>query len=113
MIESYDFGRIVIDGITYTKDLMILGERIKDDWWRKEGHALHTSDIADDVEEFTPEVVIIGTGYMGMMKVQTETKQYIQHKGTELFVEKTKRACELFNGLSKSKRVLAGLHLTC
>jgi hypothetical protein len=113
LIESYDFGRIVIDGIAYTEDLMILGQRIKDNWWRKEGHALHTSDIEHAVEELTPEVVVIGTGYMGMMKVQRETKQYIQNKGIELLVERTQKACELFNTLSKSKRVLAGFHLTC
>ena len=113
LIQAYDFGRIVIDGITYTNDLLILGERIKENWWRKEGHALHISDIEDAVEEFTPEVVIIGTGYMGMMKVPSETRSYLQDKGIELLVEKTRKACELVNILSKSKRLLTGLHLTC
>ena len=113
MIEAYDFGRIVIDGTIYTNDLLILEQRIKENWWRKEGHALHTSDIKDAVEEFAPEVVVIGTGYMGMMKVSSETRLYVQNKGIELLVEKTKEACELVNTLSKSKQVLAGLHLTC
>jgi hypothetical protein len=113
LIESYDFGRIVIHGITYTNDLVILGQSIKENWWRKEGHVLHTSDIKDAVEEFAPEVVVIGTGYMGMMKVSGETRLYVQKKGMELLVEKTKKACELVNSLSESKRVLAGLHLTC
>jgi hypothetical protein len=111
LIEAYDFGRIIIHGITYTSDLVI--QRIKENWWRKEDHALHTSDIKDAVEEFAPEVVVIGTGYMGMMKVSSETRLYVQNKGIELLVEKTKEACELVNTLSKSKRVLAGLHLTC
>jgi len=113
LIESYDFGRIVIDGATYTTDVIILGQRIKDNWWRKDGHVLHVSDINYAVEEFAPEVIIIGTGYMGMMKVPRETVQYFQTKGIELQVKKTKEACELFNALSKSKRVLVGLHLTC
>lgn len=113
LIEEYDFGRIVVDGTIYTNDLLILGERIKENWWRKEGHALHISDIKDAIEEFMPEVVVIGTGYMGMMKVSSETRLYYQRKGIELLVEKTKKACELVNTLSKSKRVLAGLHLTC
>jgi hypothetical protein len=30
-----------------------------------------------------------------------------------LLIGKTEKACELFNTLSTSKRVLAGLHLTC
>lgn len=113
LIEAYDFGRIVIHGITYTNDVVILGQKIKDNWWRKEGHVLHISDIKDAVEEFAPEVVIIGTGYTGMMKVSSETSLYIQNKGIELLVQKTKKACELVNTLSNSKRVFAGLHLTC
>ena len=113
LIEAYDFGRIVIHGVTYTNDVVILGQKIKDNWWRKEGHVLYTSDIKDAVEEFAPEVVIIETGYTGMMKVSSETRLYIQNKGIELPVQKTKKACELVNTLSKSKRVLAGIHLTC
>jgi len=74
---------------------------------------LHISDIEDAVEEFTPEVVIIRTGYMGMMKVPSETRSYLQDKGIELLVEKTRKACELVNILSKSKRLLTGLHLRC
>ena len=113
LIESYDFGRIVIDGVTYTTDVIVLGDRVKDSWWRNEGHVLHVSDISDAVEAFAPEVVIVGTGYMGMMKVPKETAQYFQTRGIELHVKKTKEACGLFNTLSKSKRALAGLHLTC
>jgi len=113
LIESYDFGRIVIHGVNYTTDVIVMADRIKDNWWRKEGHVLHVSDIDDAVEQFAPEAVIVGTGYMGMMKVPKETAQYFQTKGIELHVKKTKEACGLFNALSKSKRVLAGLHLTC
>jgi hypothetical protein len=45
LIEACDFGRIIIHGITYTNDLVVLGERIEENWCRKEGHVLHTSDI--------------------------------------------------------------------
>jgi hypothetical protein len=69
---------------------------------------LYPSDIEDTVEGFKPQVVMRGTGQMGMMRVKAETKQYFQEKGIELLA-----SCELFNTLSKSKRVLAGLHLTC
>jgi hypothetical protein len=34
---------------------------------------MHISDIKAPVEEFAPEVVVVGTGYMGMMKVSSET----------------------------------------
>ena len=46
------------------------------------------------------------------MEVPEETREYIRSKGVEIIVEKTKKACELFNEL-KNKRVVAALHLTC
>ena len=113
MIESYDFGSIVINGTRYTSDIIITGDKIQASWRRKEGHVLHASDMRAALEEFLPEVVVIGTGYAGMMKVPKETKDYLQTKGIELLVERTEKACGLFNTLSKSKRVLAALHLTC
>ena len=36
-IESYEFGRMAIDGKAYTKDLILLPDRILDGWWRQEG----------------------------------------------------------------------------
>lgn len=113
MIESYDFGRIVIDAVVYTSDVIIMGKKVAANWRRSEGHVLHASDVSHALEEFTPEVTVIGTGYMGMMKVPEETRQYFQDKRVEFLIEKTRRACELFNALSRTKRALAALHLTC
>jgi len=62
--------------------------------------------------EDKPEVLIIGTGMYGAMEVPEETREYIRSKGVEIIVEKTKKACELFNEL-KDKKVVAALHLTC
>jgi hypothetical protein len=113
LIESYDFGSIVINGTRYRSDIIITGDKIQAIWRRREGHVLHASDMRDTLEEFLPEVVVIGTGYAGMMSVPRETKDFLQTKGIELLVERTEKACRLFNTLSKSKRVLAALHLTC
>lgn len=113
MIESYDFGRIVIGGVVYTSDVIIMGKKVAANWRRNEGHVLHVSDVSHALEEFTPEVAAIGTGYMGMMEVPKETKEYFTDKGVELLIEKTRKACELFNTLSRTKRALAALHLTC
>ncbi|OQY18037.1 MAG: hypothetical protein B6I35_13630 [Anaerolineaceae bacterium 4572_32.2] len=45
-IESYRFGRIIIDGQTHSKDVIILPDRVIENWWRQEGHALHLDDLA-------------------------------------------------------------------
>ncbi len=82
-------------------------------WMRKEGHLLKVTDISQAIEESAPEVAIVGTGYDGMMCVPEETKLYFQRQGIELLVEKTREACDAFNVLSRTKRTLAALHLTC
>ena len=113
LIEAYDFGRIVIDGVTYTSDVIIMGKKVEADWWREQGHALEVADISPPLEKFLPEIAIVGTGYMGMMEVPRETRQYFQDKNVELLVENTGKACELFDDLPRAKRALAALNLTC
>ena len=112
MIDSYDFGRIVVDGKAYTSDMIIFPDKVKDNWWRKEGHALHIEDIESVIKE-KPEVLIVGTGNYGLLKVLQETKEYIESKGIELIVEPTEKACEMYNEVSKDKKAVAVLHLTC
>ena len=113
MIESYDFGRIVVDRKEYTTDLIIFPNRVKAGWWRKQGHRLDIEDIEEVVEE-RPQVLIVGTGYSGLMKVPAETKRYLEEQGIELIIQPTKQACETYNELIQSgKRAVAAFHLTC
>ena len=114
MIDSYDFGIIVIDGKRYTSDVIIFQDHINDNWWRKEGHRLGIEDIGEIIDA-KPDVLIIGTGHSGLMRVPEETRGFIESKGIEMIIEKTKEACERYNNYKKSglKRVVAALHLTC
>ncbi len=111
-IDSYEFGRIVIDGRKYTQDVIISGDKIRDKWWRKEGHMLHKEDIGEILDE-EPEVLIIGTGAYGVMKVSGEVTELLESRGIEFRIEKTGDACRLYNEISKEKNVVAALHLTC
>jgi len=112
MIESYSFGQIMIFGKRYTTDVIILPDRVKDDWWRKEGHRLNIDDLRD-VMQAQPEVLVVGTGYFGLMKVPSEVRDYLISRGIELVVENTKEACKSYNRLASTKRVVAAFHLTC
>ncbi|RLG33351.1 hypothetical protein DRN97_05235 [Methanosarcinales archaeon] len=112
MIDSYDFGRIVVDGKAYRSDVIVFPDQVKDNWWRKEGHTLHIEDIEPVVKE-EPEVLIVGTGKYGILKVLPETKEYIESKRIELIIEVTDRACKIYNALSKDRKTVAALHLTC
>jgi hypothetical protein len=112
MIDSYDFGRIVINGRQYITDLIVFPDRVEDGWWRKEGHNLHVKDLDEAIKD-NPEVLVVGTGYSGLMKVPAETKEYVESKGIELIAQNTAEACKTFNRLVKSKKVVAALHITC
>jgi len=111
-IDSYSFGSLVIDGKTYTSDVIIYPGRVDPSWWRKEGHRLQISDLAD-VLNAKPQILILGTGYSGMMVVPKETENYIRSQGVDVHVATTARAVELFNTMQGKKTVIAALHLTC
>ena len=112
MIDDYDFGKIDIDGTTFTNDVIIYPDRIQDQWRRKDGHVLSRADVESIVKE-QPEVLIVGTGKYGVMNVPEQTRHYIESKGIKMLAEPTKRACELYNQIAQEKRTIAALHLTC
>jgi hypothetical protein len=112
IIDSYEFGVIVINGRRYSSDVIIYPDRIKDDWWRKEGHQLCIDDLEDVIEE-NPDVIVVGKGNPGLMRVLPETEEYIKSKGIKFIIQSTKEACKTYNQLSSSQKVIALLHLTC
>lgn len=112
MIDSYSFGRMVIDGQAYTSDLIIYPDHIAHSWWRKSGHKLCVEDI-EDVFKLEPEVLVIGTGFAGLMKVDKEVEKYAQSKGMALIVDRTKNAVQKFNEISAKNKTVAAFHLTC
>jgi hypothetical protein len=111
-IESYQFGRIVIDGQAHHKDVIILPGRVIGGWWRKEGHALHPEDL-EAVFEAAPEVLVVGQGAFGLMRVTDETEQALREAGIELIALPTGEAVETHNRLRDERAVAAALHLTC
>ncbi len=112
MIESYAFGRMDVDGRTYTSDLIIFPGRINDSWWRKSGHIVCLEDI-EDVFKAEPEVLVIGTGFYGIVKVEEEVKSRARSQGIELIIEKTKKAVQGFNEFAPKKKTIGAFHLTC
>jgi hypothetical protein len=112
MIESYSFGKIVIDGKQYATDVIIFPDHVQDSWWRKEGHVLTIEDLKD-VLQAKPEVLIVGTGYFGFMKVPNEVKEHLASMKIQLIVENTREAYKTYNRLASTKRTVAAFHLTC
>ena len=112
MIDSYDFGEVVIDGNRYTSDVIIYPGGIRDQWFRREGHKLSTDDLGDVLDKM-PDVIVVGTGNPGLMRVLPETEKLIESKGIKLIVQPTREACRTYNQLTPSQKVVALLHLTC
>ncbi len=114
-INGYSFGKITIDGKDYTSDVIIYPDRVDSSWWRKEGHYLQPVDLRDIITS-KPDVLIIGTGHDGIMRVPEDTLGFIKSKGIEVHIGMTSRALELFNQMQSEKsdkRIIAALHLTC
>ena len=112
MVDSYSFGRMVISGNIYTSDLIILPDRINSSWWRKTGHHLCLEDLEEILDQ-NFDVLIIGTGYLGLMKIDEEVIQHARSVGFELIIENTEQAVDKFNTISPQKKTIAAFHLTC
>jgi hypothetical protein len=112
-IDSYQFGRIVVDGTTYQQDLIIAGNTVCPDWWRKQGHSLTIEDLRSVIEA-KPAILVVGCGASGIMQVPEQTRQVLEADGVQLEALNTHKAVERFNELSQQgANVAAALHLTC
>ena len=112
MIDSYSFDNTTIDGKKFTKDLIIFPEKINSNWRRKTGHLLTETDITE-ILDYKPEVLIIGTGASGLMKVDDKLKEKLKALEIEFVIKKTAEAVTEYNRVYKDKKVVCALHLTC
>jgi hypothetical protein len=111
-IDSYRFGHIVIDGEAHSNDVIILPGRVIGDWWRREGHVLHTEDL-DPVFEAAPSTLVVGQGANGRMRVPAQTRRALEDAGIEVVAADTDQAMEEYNRRRDGGNVAAALHLTC
>ena len=112
LIESYSFGSIVIDGQRYSSDVLVHSDGVQDGWWRREGHHLQLEDL-DDIVQRSPDVLVIGTGTFGKMKVCSELKADLERRGIGVIAARTPVAVREYNELRNEGEVVAALHLTC
>lgn len=114
MIEKCAFGTMTINGKRFTSDLMIFPDgRIRDRWWRTEGHRLSLQDIMPLVES-APRFIVAGMGIYGQMKADPGLEAALKAKGISLITDRTEDAARRFNELHhKQEGVAACFHLTC
>ena len=113
MIDDYAFGRVTIDGTTYTSDVIIYPDHVDASWWRQEGHRLQPDDLTEAFAA-EPAVLVVGQGNPGLMRVPGATRQVVAERGIELVACKTDAACRRYNQLTaEGRKTVAALHLTC
>jgi hypothetical protein len=111
-IQDYRFGFIIIDGQSYSSDVIVHPQGVEPGWWRAQGHILGLADLKPILDR-SPEIVVVGTGASGMLVVPEETLGEIRRRNIRSVVEGTERACQIYNELSPLGRTVAALHLTC
>ncbi len=112
MIDKFSFGKLKIKHETYEdSDIIIFwdGEIIE----KEKTHNLTERELEDIILK-EPEVIVIGTGSSGMVKIDPEVEKTIKNEQIDLIKEPTEKAVEIFNNLLKQKKRVAGyFHLTC
>ncbi len=112
-ITAYEFGRMIIGDTEHHNDLKILNGKVISSWWRKASHMVDAEDV-DDVLSAKPEVLVVGMGDPGNMRVSIPLRAALAGARIELIEEPTAHAITTFNRLSKSGRNVAGaFHLFC
>lgn len=111
MISHYSFGSITIDGKKYEHDVIISLSGIKS-WWRATSHNVSINDL-DLILKEKPNLVIFGTGAAGVMKVASETEDYLEKQGIKLLIKKTGDAVKEYNLRQSEAGVVGAFHLTC
>ncbi len=111
-ITGYSFGSITVDGKHYSSDVIIYPDGVDSSWWRSEGHLLQPADL-DRVLAAKPDVLVVGTGAMGVMKVPESTVRFLKGRGIDVRVARTAEAVKIYNGIRENTNAVAALHLTC
>jgi hypothetical protein len=114
MVLEYKFGEMIVNGKKYRNDIIVDSRKgvIIPRWWREEGHYLQKKDIEKVITKEI-EVIVIGTGESGMMKVAEEVKEWFSTIGKKVIIKPTEEARKLYNKLSNTNKVIGMFHLTC
>ena len=110
-IDRYEFGRIVVNGNEHTRDLIILPDRVVDNWWRRDGHALVTDDLRDVLDDL-PAHLVVGTGAHGQLRPDPGALEQLHKHGVTVEALPTDQAVRRYGELDPG-RTAAALHLTC
>jgi hypothetical protein len=113
--ESFSFGSIRIDGVSYEQDLVIdrgeIRKRNKKASKRYRNAYGHTPLSAKEDIPWHCSRLVVGTGAEGGLPVMDEVRKEAQVRKVELLSMPTKDAIAILNGGGKGTNAI--LHVTC
>jgi hypothetical protein len=116
-IDRSEFGSITVDGKTYDHDVMIgLSGRVSKRKKKLSKQQYGTSHVVSKAEakavfEKGSDVIIIGSGQEGNVRLSPEAEDYFAKKGCKVLLQPTQKAIRSFN--RSAKRKIALMHVTC
>jgi hypothetical protein len=116
-IEGSEFGNITIDGKTYDHDVVIrLSGKVKKRQKKLSKERYGTSHIisraeAKSVFEKGCDLVIIGAGHEGNVRLSPKARDYFENKRCSVILQPTPQAIRAFNDSKANKIGL--MHVTC
>jgi len=113
--ESFSFGSVQIDGVTYQRDLIIdrgkIRKRKKKASKRYQGDYGHTPLSAKEDIPWRCRRLVVGTGAEGGLPVSDEVRKEAQLRKVELLSVPTKDAIAILNRGGEDTNAI--LHVTC
>ena len=116
-IEGTSFGSITIDGKTYDHDVLIRLDGAIAKRKKKLSKKLYgtshvvSEDEAKFVFEKGSELLVLGSGQEGNVRLSPEAETYLTKKGCKVVIQLTPEALRVFNN-ARGKKI--GLfHVTC
>lgn len=112
------FGQVIINGQTWG-DVLVVGDEVEARDDPRLERELGTDHLIGDweVEKLLsnqPELIIIGTGTAGTLRVRPAVKEKMKKAGVKLIIATTPLAIEEYNSQVKmNKKVNALIHATC
>jgi len=109
-IDNTYFGAIIINGRKFDSDVVL-------DWTgdikpRPGSHSFTKADL-NELMMRDPEVIIVGTGTAGNVKVDADAEIAAKMHGVELIAMLTPLAVAEFNKHAKRRKAIAVIHVTC
>jgi hypothetical protein len=114
---SGEFGKIVVDGNEYSKDIIIKKGKIEkrkkkaSKEFKEEGG--HTPLTDKENIPWKCKTLLIGTGFDGALPIDEGVHKKASKKGVELKIMKTGELINYINGLENMKGINAIIHITC